>query len=448
MAEEFFLGFMVMVKDPGNPMDCTDKENYEFAQFKREIHQHVLEIIFSSLYLRSWRSEVVTCGDEITRVLYPGFLIESLNFEEAWNFTCCRAGCGKFPSPRCLVSHEMLHFLQRTFEACTSSNMRAIVCLAQNAPNATQKEKILMEHGLHDVVHFMWNFRFSDPYQAVSYNLLYFNESGKWGHHLWPLIRDLLRELHLLTEMTDIMTTKDFTDGQTHSDILKVYSRIEVFQKLIGTYEYWCDTVSKDYNKNFRFPKRHFIVHAVQDIWSKGIANEDEDQEAIACTRLIVDNFFWHLSGKDVDDNEATNQQSETAQFKQQSGRRIPKSKLPPASSDNQWIFGSSKDDWMECEDILRCNNNWYKSRPRYDCVLFNTGWEIQCNQDKLGLACTRLRSLIRCKLPSRQITDIAIVQTMKRSSWCPRTVWDGCAMYDEKDSSTVVKNSNLFHLF
>ncbi|KAJ7880579.1 hypothetical protein B0H14DRAFT_2566266 [Mycena olivaceomarginata] len=235
-----FLGFMVMVKDPGNPMDCTDKENYEFAQFKREIHQQVLEIIFSSLYLRSWRSEVVTCEDEITRVLYPGFLIESLNFEEAWNFTCCRAGRGKFPSPRCLVSHEMLHFLQRTFEACTSSNMRAI--------------------------HFMWNFRFSDPYQAVSYNLLYFNESGKWGHHLWPLIRDLLRELHLLTEMTDIMSkfprwrnlkhiddlaTKDFTDGQTHSDILK--------------------RVSKDYNKNFRFPKRHFIVHAVQDIWSKGV---------------------------------------------------------------------------------------------------------------------------------------------------------------------------------
>ncbi|KAJ7306679.1 hypothetical protein DFH08DRAFT_902012 [Mycena albidolilacea] len=59
------------------------------------------------------------------------------------------------------------------------------------------------------------------------------------------------------------------------------------------------------------------------------------------------------------------------------------------------------------------------------DCVIFN--------QDKPGLACARLRSLIRCKLPSGRITDIAIVQAMKRSSWRPRTVWDGCAVYDEK---------------
>ncbi|KAJ7789214.1 hypothetical protein B0H14DRAFT_3574529 [Mycena olivaceomarginata] len=454
-----FLGFMVMVKDPGNPKDRTDKENYEFAQFKREIYQQVLEIIFSSLYLRSWRGEVVTCGDEITRVLYPGFLIESLDFEEAWNFTCCRAGRAKFPCPRCLVSQEMLHFLQRTFEARTSSNMRAIVCLAQNAPNTTQKEKILMEHGLHDVVHFMWNFHFSDQYQAVSYNLLHFDESRKWGHHLWPLILDLLGEL----------PTKDFTDGQTHFDILK--------------------RVSKDYNKNFCFPKQHFIVHAVQDIRSKGvlrnattrtgegfhqeiaqhynkqtfarqrdrcniffIANEDEDQEAIARTRLIVDNFFRHLSGEDVDDNEATNQQSKTAQFKQQlvTSYQDLHADGDPAyhSFDLQlrdFLHGQfpaeyltagdrieSKDDWMECEDILRCNNNWYKSGPRYDCVLFN--------QDKPGLACPRLHSLIHCKLLSGRITDIAIVQTMKRSSWHPRTVWDGCAVYDEeKDFSFLL---------
>ncbi|KAJ7840312.1 hypothetical protein B0H14DRAFT_3696576 [Mycena olivaceomarginata] len=475
MAEEFFL-------------DLWSWKTTSFAQFKREIYQQVLEIIFSSLYLRSWRGEVVTCGDEITRILYP----------EAWNFTCCRAGRAKFPCPRCLVSQEMLHFLQRTFEARTSSNMRAIVCLAQNAPNTTQKEKILMEHGLHDVVHFMWNFHFSDQYQAVSYNLLHFDESRKWGHHLWPLILDLLGEL----------PTKDFTDGQTHFDILKVLYILTSRAHL----SHATQRVSKDYNKNFCFPKQHFIVHAVQDIRSKGvlrnattrtgegfhqeiaqhynktnfrkaegqIANEDEDQEAIARTRLIVDNFFRHLSGEDVDDNEATNQQSKTAQFKQQLGRHIPKSKLPPASSDNQWIFGSvlrsgdshsyqdlhadgdpayhsfdlqlrdflhgqfpaeyltagdrieSKDDWMECEDILRCNNNWYKSGPRYDCVLFN--------QDKPGLACPRLHSLIHCKLLSGRITDIAIVQTMKRSSWHPRTVWDGCAVYDEeKDFSFLL---------
>ncbi|KAJ7868913.1 hypothetical protein B0H14DRAFT_2572077 [Mycena olivaceomarginata] len=166
-----FLGLMVMVKDPGNPKDRTDKENYKFAQFRREIYQQVLEIIFSSLYERSWRGEVVTCRDDVPRVLYPGFLIESLDFEEAWNFTCCQSG----------RANERLKLAPR--QVCVLS-----FAVLKNASSATQKEKILMNYGLHDIVHFMWNFRFSDPYQAVSYDLLHFDESGKWGHHLWPLI--------------------------------------------------------------------------------------------------------------------------------------------------------------------------------------------------------------------------------------------------------------------
>ncbi|KAJ6536938.1 hypothetical protein B0H19DRAFT_1079337 [Mycena capillaripes] len=88
----------------------------------------------------------------------------------------------------------------------------------------------------------------------------------------------------------DDLATNDLTDGQIHIDILK-------------------------------------------------IAGDDVDQDAIARTRLIVDDFFRHLNGEDLHDHEAMNEGKETAQFKQQSGRRIPRSKLPPASGDNQWIF-------------------------------------------------------------------------------------------------------------
>jgi hypothetical protein len=42
-----------------------------------------------------------------------------------------------------------------------------------------------------------------------------------------------------------------------------------------------------------------------------------------------------------VDKNEAKNMQTESAQFHQQSGRCTPKSKIPPVSCDNHWIFGS-----------------------------------------------------------------------------------------------------------
>ncbi|KAF8182254.1 hypothetical protein K438DRAFT_1975779 [Mycena galopus ATCC 62051] len=568
------IGFMIIVEDPGHPDDRTEKEKYEFAQFKREIYQQVLDIIFKSLYARSARGEPVRCGDNLKRVVYPGFLIESLDMEEAWNFTCCRAGRAKHPCPRCLVRQDLLQFLRQRFDLRTSTGMREVVRRAKDAPNATQREKILMDHGLHDVTHFMWNFRFSDPYQAVSYDLLHFCESGKWGHHLWQLTLDVLGEHHLHAQATGIMSrfprwrnlkhindlsTKDFTDGQTHLDILKCIlfvivqllpgnssliqcirtllqfrmmtglkvmteSRMKFAEVLIENYERWCENVSEDHGKSFYFPKQHFTTHALADISLKGvlrnattrtgegahqeiaqhyartnmrdaekqIAYRDEEQEAVARTRLIVDDFNRRLFEREDGQEEDKELDEEEQQFQEDSRRRIPHSKLAPGSPDNQWIFGSalqygdsrsyedlyapnnpvyhffddrlrnflhdtfpdeyltweqeilvesfqcvylvysSKDDWTECEDILRCNNNWYRKGPRYDSVLYNS--------DAPGLACARLRSLLRCKLPSGRTVDLAIVQDMQPSTWRPRTVWDGCKVYGEsKDFSFLL---------
>ncbi|KAJ7859997.1 hypothetical protein B0H14DRAFT_2271914, partial [Mycena olivaceomarginata] len=74
--------------------------------------------------------------------------------------------------------------------------------------------------------------------------------------------------------------------------------------------------------------------------------------------------------------------------------------------------------DWTEAEDILRCNNNWYKGGPQHDCLIINT--------DESRLLCTQLRALVRCQLPSGKIVDLAVVQTMNPSNWKPRTAWDG----------------------
>jgi hypothetical protein len=65
-----------------------------------------------------------------------------------------------------------------------------------------------------------------------------------------------------------------------------------------------------------------------------------------------------------VDDNEVKNTQTELAQFNQQSGRRIPKSKIPPASCDNHWIFGSALQhgDSRSYEDLYAAGDPVYKS--------------------------------------------------------------------------------------
>ncbi|KAK6971602.1 hypothetical protein R3P38DRAFT_2586908, partial [Favolaschia claudopus] len=114
-----------------------------------EIYQQVLEIIFEIIWRKASTGERVECGDAVDRILYPGFLIESLDFEEAWNFTCCRAGRAKHPCPRCLVSQDMLDSLQQLFPLRTTATMRAAINRARSAPNATQREKVLMDFGLH-----------------------------------------------------------------------------------------------------------------------------------------------------------------------------------------------------------------------------------------------------------------------------------------------------------
>ncbi|KAF7325233.1 hypothetical protein MKEN_00567800 [Mycena kentingensis (nom. inval.)] len=571
------IGFMVMVSPPGSPETWNQRKRYEFAQFKREIYQKVLAIIFHSLYRRSWIGETEKCGDEVVRVLYPGFLIQSFDFEEAWNFTCCRANRAKCPCPRCLVLQELIDCLHHSppVQERTTASMRAVVKRAREAPNDKQKNDILRDSGLHDVTHFMWDFRFSDPYQAVTYDLLHFTESGQWGHHLWPLTMQLINEYEIDVQVTNAMAefprwrglkhvndplTKDFTDGQTHLDIFKCMifvlsellprnsplihclrallqirmlaglrvmseSRLEVLRQLLQEYERWCSKVTTVYGKSFAWPKQHFLVHMISDIMAKGVlrnattrtgegthqevaqhymhtnardvdpqvARRDEEQEAIARTRSTVDEFFRQARGeisRDDDDDhdqeaEMDHLQKDAAQFRHGAERKIPRSKIPPASLTDNWVLGSalragdsrsyedlhakddalfrnfdprlrsflqatfplealmyedeikieifrciyityqSQDDWRQGEDILRCHSNWYNRGPRYDCVLFDAADE--------RLACARLRCLVRCQLSSGRIVDVAMVQFMPKSAWRPKTRWDGCLVFDER---------------
>ena len=40
----------------------------------------------------------------------------------------------------------------------------------------------------------MWDFRFADPYKAISYDTLHSDDLGKWGKHLWELLLKVLED--------------------------------------------------------------------------------------------------------------------------------------------------------------------------------------------------------------------------------------------------------------
>jgi hypothetical protein len=41
----------------------------------------------------------------------------------------------------------------------------------------------------------LWEFGHSDPYKAVSYDTLHWDDGGKFGRHLWVYIKQVLTDL-------------------------------------------------------------------------------------------------------------------------------------------------------------------------------------------------------------------------------------------------------------
>ncbi|PPQ87069.1 hypothetical protein CVT25_000049 [Psilocybe cyanescens] len=343
------VGYMPIVPDPGDRDERTANESLEFAHFKRVVYQKVASRVFSSLRRRSHSGEARQCGDAVNRVLHPGILIESHDGEEANIFCACRAsGRANYPCPKCLVHKDQLNNIIGNFEARTSDSMRSVIRRTLQASTKTEKENILQGFGLHDIQHFLWDFRFSDPYAASSYDTLHSDDLGKWGKHLWDLLLivleacgkkgELTRNMALFPRWSNLkhfsnVSTTTFGDGQAFYDILKcilpcivqLLPRNSIFVKCIRTYQRYrlmigltCMSerrlqrlsgiiekyqdeflqLCNSYKKNPNFPKQHAVNHVVAEIRAKGttdnystrMARIDEKQEAIARIRMAIDN--------------------------------------------------------------------------------------------------------------------------------------------------------------
>lgn len=141
----------MQIIDTSDPSSRSSAETEGFAHFKRDIYQKVLKIVFQSLRHRSHDGEAHRCAGGISRILYPGILIESQDAEEAAYFCGCRAARATHPCPKCLVSHSELHEIFGNFELRTPSNMRAALRRVASAETKAERQRILVKYGLHDV---------------------------------------------------------------------------------------------------------------------------------------------------------------------------------------------------------------------------------------------------------------------------------------------------------
>lgn len=100
------------------------------------------------------------------------------------------------------------------------------------------------------------------------------------------------------------------------------------------------------------------------------------------------------------------------------------------------YVYFQSQQDFRAAQDILRCKEHFHQ-QPRYDCITFRTG------TGHLGFG--RLRHIVRCKLPTGELVDIAVVNPLIASSWKPSTVWEDCSVYDQQTTFSFVPLDDVY---
>jgi sorbitol-specific phosphotransferase system component IIBC len=108
-----------------------------------------VDVIFEPVKVASHNGMVVSCGDNIRCVLYPGTPIEVLDGEEACSACACRAALANHPCPCCLVHHDQLDMIDQQFPPQTTETMQQVYHDAQAASTKTAAEDILKAYGLH-----------------------------------------------------------------------------------------------------------------------------------------------------------------------------------------------------------------------------------------------------------------------------------------------------------
>ncbi|KAF8601811.1 hypothetical protein BDV93DRAFT_607928 [Ceratobasidium sp. AG-I] len=257
--------------------------------------------------------------------LFPVVSIVSADYDEQIIVACHRGTNCLSPCVRCLVPGDMLHNL--LYQADMRDPQSFIVLLEQvEGLNVTETNAHLKAQGYRPVRNaFLLLGSRTDLFQALSYDTLHNDDLGRWGKHLWPLLRE---NLGTETDQVQLEFNKrvdavppwpelnhfsralsmDFSDGTKYEDLLRVVLhgaigldrrylslirliRLQAEIRILAGLEIHTEdtialgrerviqfhTTSQEcavkFDKNFDFPKMHLLSHLFDDIWKKGVSS-------------------------------------------------------------------------------------------------------------------------------------------------------------------------------
>ncbi|KAK1227009.1 hypothetical protein PQX77_009971 [Marasmius sp. AFHP31] len=202
-------------------------------------HQAFLKII-ESLILMSQVGEIFKCGDGVTRLIYLVILALSADYEEQCVMCLIRGIKSGYPCPKCMVARDEMSNLSKTWAARTAAETTEVLNEVINLQKKAQQEGLLKDHSLRLAQNTFMLLANSDPFKAVSFDDLHFEDSGLWGGHMFKLLKAHFSRLGRKTETAlnrrfdefprwrnlnhfNTVTTHAFNDGAKHRDISRMF---------------------------------------------------------------------------------------------------------------------------------------------------------------------------------------------------------------------------------
>ncbi|KAG8715384.1 hypothetical protein FRC09_016653, partial [Ceratobasidium sp. 395] len=169
---------------------------------------------------------------------FPTVSIFGADYEEQCAAACIRGSNCVCPCPRCLILGTELHNL---ILRAAERDPATVIKLLQEASelSTTASRELLREQGYRPVLNAFFTLGArSNIFKALSYDTLHTDDLGRWGKHLWALLKELLeqedytvcqnfdkridsvpswRELEHFPSALSI----DFSDGSKYQDLLR-----------------------------------------------------------------------------------------------------------------------------------------------------------------------------------------------------------------------------------
>ncbi|KAG1733838.1 hypothetical protein EDB19DRAFT_1896555 [Suillus lakei] len=355
MGGGYIVGWLPVVKE-----DKAHAGLPAWANFKATVWHKSFERILSSLAAKSKTGQWLECLDIVQRWFFPLILILSSDFEEQSTMALTRGVRALWPCPVCLVPHDKLSDMLHCYPRRTSCDSEAILATARERETAEEREEVLKDYGLRDVVNSFSTVSSTDVHRALSWDKLHFHSGGLWSDHLWVELQKYINSLGR-EKMSQVdksyqafphwrdqkhpnqVMNISFTDNSTHEDIskmivyathnilteadcplsylllrcvqlyleLNMYASLEVhttetissgrhthlaFAALL--WQYINKTVESD--KNWNFLKLHMGSHIFDDVEAKGATRNYNTKPNEKMHGSLKDSYLLRTNFRDV----------------------------------------------------------------------------------------------------------------------------------------------------